>query len=195
MDRKSVLTGVVLFLCVLGEVIDADQLLAAERAIPPGHQPPVVNVYSWREIKLVEDILVREPENRQAWVRLGDMLYDTSQVMKAIDAYDRALRIDGNDADVLTDQGLLFRRIGWFDKAIKNFIRANNTDPEHASSFFNLGIVYWQDLGDQVKALAAWNRYLELVPAGHGAEEVKKMINNMDQQTQLIPSAGGQTAR
>ncbi len=42
-----------------------------------------------------------------------------------------------------------------------------------------MGIVYSQDLGDKVKAEEAWNRYLELVPTGQGADKVRTMIDHM----------------
>jgi Flp pilus assembly protein TadD len=49
--------------------------------------------------------------------------------MEAIDACDNTLVLDGNDPNILTDQGIMYRRIGWFDNAIENFTEANQVDP------------------------------------------------------------------
>jgi tetratricopeptide (TPR) repeat protein len=99
--------------------------------------------------------------------------------MKAIEAYDEALKIDGNDPDILTDQGTMYRRVGWLDKAINNFIKANQLNPQHLNSLFNMGIVYSQDLGEKQKADEAWNRFLELNPTGQAADKVRTMLDHM----------------
>ncbi len=94
--------------------------------------------------------------------------------MDAIEAYDKALEIQPNSPNVLTDQGVMFRRLGWFDRAIKNFSKANEIDPSHATSVFNLGIVYRYDLQDFAKAQEAWVKFLELSPSGPGSDRVRQ---------------------
>ena len=133
-----------------------------------------------QQIKSLEAVLAKEPDNRRAWVMLGNSYFDSGNPMKSIEAYDKALELDSNDADVLTDQGVMYRRIGQFDKAIANFIQANKLEPEHANSLINLGVVYSQDLGDKAKAKQTWNRYLELVPTGQEADRVRTMLDHME---------------
>lgn len=132
-----------------------------------------------QQIKTLQAVLAKEPNNRQAWVQLGHNYFDSGNPMQAIEAYDKALEMDGNDPDVLTDQGIMYRRVGWFDKAIDNFIKASELNPQHLNSLFNMGIVYNQDLGDKKKADEAWNRYLELNPTGQGADKVRTMLDHM----------------
>lgn len=145
-------------------------------AFNPASAPPV----DYRQqIGTLEAIVAREPGNRQAWVQLGNNYFDSGNPMKSIEAYAKALELDGNDPDVLTDQGIMFRQVGWFDKAIANFIKANQLNPRHVNALFNMGIVYSQDLGDKAKAEEAWNRYLELVPSGPEAERVRTLIEQM----------------
>ena len=132
-----------------------------------------------QHIEHLKDLLVKEPDNRNAWVQLGHSYFDSNQPMKAIEAYDKALEIDSNDPDVLTDQGTMYRRVGWFDKAINNFTKANQLNPQHLNSLFNLGIVYSQDLGEKEKADEVWNRYLELNPTGRAADKVRTMLDHM----------------
>lgn len=133
-----------------------------------------------QKINSLEAILAKDPDNRNAWVQLGHSYFDANQPMKAIDIYDKALEMNDNDPDVLTDQGIMYRRVGWFDKAIGNFEKANRLNPRHVQSLFNLGIVYRDDIGDQEKAKAAWSRYLEIAPAGKGADRVRIMIDHME---------------
>ena len=133
-----------------------------------------------QNIKHLEDILAKEPDNRNALVQLGHNYFDSNQPMKAIEAYDRALNMDANDPDVLTDQGVMYRRVGWFGKAVENFEKANELNPYHVQSLYNLGIVFRDDLGDQKKAKEAWIKYLEIAPAGKNSDQVRIMIDHME---------------
>ena len=143
-------------------------------------QPAPPSVDFQQQIKTLEDILAKDPNNRQAWVQLGHRYFDTKNPMKAIEAYDKALAIDGNDPDVLTDQAIMFRQLGWYEKAIETFQQANRLNPEHVNSLFNMGIVYMQDLGENEKAIEAFNRFLELVPSGPSADRARSMIAHME---------------
>lgn len=133
-----------------------------------------------QNIKQLEQILVKEPNNRNAWVQLGHNYFDSNQPMKAIEAYDKALTLDGNDPDVLTDQGIMYRRVGWFGKAVENLEKANELNPRHIQSLYNLGIVYRDDLGDKNKAKEAWTKYLEIAPSGTDSDQVRTMIDHME---------------
>lgn len=138
---------------------------------------PIVNYQ--KEIALLEKVIAGDPTNREAWVKLGHSYFDSDQPMKAIEAYNKALALDGNDPNVLTDQGVMFRRVGWYDKAVENFIKANELDPNHAQSLYNLGIVYRYDLKDFAKAKEAWTRFLVLNPSGPGADQVRGELQVM----------------
>ena len=144
MKKETILVGVVCL--VAGLVIG---LLAGQKssgpAAPvtsgaPAAPPPVVNLQ--QKIGELKNIVASDPANFQAWVALGNEYFDSNQFMDAIEAYDKALEIQPNSPNVLTDQGVMFRRLGWFDRAIKNFSKANGIDPSHATSIWNLGIVY-----------------------------------------------------
>ncbi len=133
-----------------------------------------------QNIKHLEQILAKEPNNRNAWAQLGHNYFDSNQPMKAIDAYDKALAIDGNDPDVLTDQGIMYRRVGWYGKAVENLEKAKALNPRHIQSLYNLGFVYRDDLGDKIKAKEAWTKYLEIAPDGIDSDRVRTMIDHME---------------
>ncbi len=139
---------------------------------------PVVNYQ--QKIQALQDIVSTDASNRNAWVQLGHNYFDSNQPLEAIDAYDKALQLDGNDSNVLTDQGIMYRRIGWFDKAVANFIKANELNPNHPQSLFNLGLVYRDDLAEIEKAKKAWKQYLQISPTGQGADNVRTMLDHLD---------------
>ena len=138
---------------------------------------PAVNYQ--QQIKMLQDVVTKEPANRNAWVQLGHNYFDSDQPMLAIDAYDKALAINANDANVLTDQGVMFRRLGWFDRAVENFEKAYSISPNHQQSLYNHGIVYRYDLQDLPKAIAAWDKFLALNPSGPGAAQVRADLEQL----------------
>jgi len=179
MKKETILLIVVtMVIGALGGVIFTN----AKKDTATGNQSvaSVPSIDYQQKINSLEKILDKEPNNRNAWVQLGHNYFDSNQPMKAIGIYDKALEMNGNDPGVLTDQGIMYRRIGWFDKAIENFEKANALNPRHVQSLYNLGIVYRDDLGDQEKATEAWTRYLVISPIGKEADQVRIMIDHME---------------
>jgi len=144
-------------------------------------------VNAQQNIKMLENLVATDPRNRNAWVELGNTYFDSQMPAKSVEAYAKALELNPKDPNVLTDQGVMFRQLGWFDKAIENFTKANTIDPRHIQSLFNIGIVYRHDLQDYVKATEVWNKYLELNPTGETADRIREEIRQMESQP-LIPA-------
>ncbi|MBW2476641.1 MAG: tetratricopeptide repeat protein [Deltaproteobacteria bacterium] len=178
MKKETLLVGAVALVAglIIGLLISqkSNQTVTKSSSGAPVAQAPLVNAQS--QINEIKGILANDPSNRQAWVKLGHLYFDNNQPINAIDAYEKALELNPNDPDVLTDQGVMFRRMGTYERAIKNFIKANEIDPDHEISLFNLGIVYRYDLKDFEKAQAAWTKYLEVNPNGAGSERVRQEL-------------------
>jgi cytochrome c-type biogenesis protein CcmH/NrfG len=141
---------------------------------PTGGPPPMANAQ--QRIDRIKALVAANPQDRQAWVALGNEYYDSDRPMESIEAYQKAIELDPNDPNVLTDQGVMFRRLGSYDRALANFSRANQIDPRHTFSLFNLGIVYRYDLKDFAKAADAWNRFLAINPNGPGSDRVRQEL-------------------
>jgi cytochrome c-type biogenesis protein CcmH/NrfG len=167
--------GVTLVVGILAGVLITNRVKSptpsGPSSAPPSAALPAVN--SQQQISMLEGIVAKDPDNRNAWVQLGHNYFDSHQPMKAVEAYGKALALDGNDPDVLTDQGVMFRELGWYDRAVENFTKANRIQPTHAQSLYNLGVVYLYDLKDPVKASAAWEKYLAIDPSGPGADKIR----------------------
>lgn len=128
----------------------------------------------------LEKVVAGDPKNSQAWIMLGNDYYDTDQPQKAIQAYGKALELTPDNPNILTDQGVMYKRIGSFDKALANFEKAQRIDPKHLQSLYNIGIVYAEDLKQPDKALKAWKHYLELDSTSPAAQQVKRMIGQLE---------------
>ena len=127
----------------------------------------------------LEKVVAQDPKNRQAWVQLGNDFFDTNQPQKAITAYGKALELQPNDPNVLTDQGIMYKNVGWFDKAVTNFEKAAQINANHVQSLYNLGIVYASDLKKPEKAIEAWERYLKVDPSSPQSQQVRGMIEQL----------------
>lgn len=168
----ALLVGILGTVLVLG-VANKQKPAPSTAGIPAGVGSPVD--YQQRIVE-AEKIVAADPTNLQAWIQLGNDYFDTDQSQKAINAYGKALEIDPNNANVLTDQGIMFKRVGWFDKAIANFEKAQQLDPKHLQSLFNLGVVYMADLKQPDKAVKYWERYLELDPMSPNSQQIRAML-------------------
>ncbi len=147
---------------------------------------PAVNAQ--QNIPLMEKLVANDPGNRGAWVQLGHAYFDADQPVKAIEAYNKVLALDPNDPDVLTDQGVMFRRLGWFDRAEENFIKASELNPSHHQSLYNLGVVYRYDLQDANRARETWTRYLQINPSGPGADNIRRELDALGGASTLAPA-------
>ena len=179
MNKESTLIAVVaLIVGLLGgylifSISNAGKVQQTNTAIQAGAGSPTD--YTQR-IAQAEKVVAQDPKNLNAWISLGNDYFDTEQTQKAINAYGKALEIEPNNPNVLTDQGVMFRKIGWYDKALGNFEKANKIDPNHLQSLFNAGIVYAVDLKQPDKAVPYWNKYLKLDSNSPTAIQIKSMM-------------------
>jgi cytochrome c-type biogenesis protein CcmH/NrfG len=149
-------------------------------AIPAGSGTPTDYA---RRIAEAEKIVANDPKNVTAWISLGNDYFDTDKAQKAIGAYAKALELDPNNTNVLTDQGVMFRRVGWYDKALANFGKALKIDPKHLQGLYNMGIVYAIDLKQPEKGVPYWKRYIEVDPTSATGIQIKGLIEQYSKGT------------
>ena len=130
-------------------------------------------------ISRAEAAVLADPKNHDAWLSLGNDFFDIHQAQKSVDAYGKALAIQPNDPNVLTDQGVMFRELRKFDQAVANFQKASKLDPAHVQSLFNLGVVYSSDLAKPDEAAKAWNRVIAMAPNSEQAGQARQMLSTL----------------
>lgn len=113
------------------------------------------------------------------WIALGNRYFDTHQREKAIEAYAKALELDPNNPDVLTDQGVMYSETTQYERAIANFQKAHAIDPTHLPSLLNLGMLYAQHLKDSEKAIKTWKRVIEIAPTTMQAAKAHAYIERV----------------
>jgi tetratricopeptide (TPR) repeat protein len=97
---------------------------------------------------LDEKVRVIAERNADEWLALAlEYEADKKTRTEAIDAYDRALRVDPAKVDALLNCGTLHYEDGNFEKASEHFGRAISFEPDSALAHFNLGSVL-EEMGD-----------------------------------------------
>ena len=127
----------------------------------------------------LEQLVAKDPKNLQAWITLGNDYFDANQAQKSVQAYDKALELNPNNPNVLTDQGVMFRALGFYDRALANFAKANKLDPNHLQSLFNTGIVYAVDLKQPAKAKTAFETVVQKGQNSELARQAQEMLKQL----------------
>jgi cytochrome c-type biogenesis protein CcmH/NrfG len=166
-----------------GPVVAAPVAMPVPNAGMPGAMPGSLGAPSaaqlQQRIATHEQIVKQSPKDVAAWVQLGNDYFDTHQAQKSVDAYAKALELRPDDPDVLTDQGIMYRELGQFDRAAKNFERASQVNPRHLQSLFNLGVVYANDLKQTDKAVAAWTKVIQIDPTSTQAVQARTALQGL----------------
>ncbi len=163
--------------------VAAAPVFPGSQPLPAAPPPGAADEAARQRIAMTQQIVARDPKNVQAWIGLGNDYFDTHQQQKAIEAYGKALELQPDNPDVLTDQGVMYREIGAFDKAIANFKKANQIRPSHTMSLYNLGVVYGYDLHDSQKAIEAWSRLVQNYPMDPQVPKARQAIEEMKQRS------------
>jgi cytochrome c-type biogenesis protein CcmH/NrfG len=126
----------------------------------------------------------QNPGDVAGWIQLGNLCFDANLADKAIVAYEKALALKPDNADVLTDLGVMYRKAGKFDKAIQCFDKAIAINPKHEIARFNKGIVLMHDLNDPKGAIKAWEELLAVNPLAMApnGQSIDEMLKKMKQQ-------------
>jgi tetratricopeptide (TPR) repeat protein len=115
------------------------------------------------EINQLKQMIQSDPQNVVAFVRLGDLHYDVQMWDQAAGYYEKAVELKPDDPDVMTDLGVCYRGMGQLEKALGMFVRANDSNPDHHQSLFNVVIVagfdlkQWDRADEALRALEAIN--------------------------------------
>ena len=158
-------------------------LVQKPQMAPPGApvQAPLArdSIEDASQIKTLKEIVKKDPKNLPAWVELGNLYFDTDQPKEAIEAYSQYLAVKPDNPDVRTDMGIMYRKVGQFDRAIEEFRKAAQSDPKHTNSRYNIGLVLLHDKQDIKGAIKAWEEYLRVDPNSEKAQRIKAQIEKM----------------
>lgn len=166
---------------------------AATPAAPKKEEPPAVDPAAVRAFDAARRALAagRTAEAERGFValtkshpdlagphaNLGLIHRQTGKYAEAIAALERAVQLAPQRADLHNQLGITYRMTGQFAKARAAYEKAIEADPNYALAWLNLGILEDLYLWDRQRALALYERYLVLAPAGD--DNVRKWVADL----------------
>ena len=105
--------------------------------------------------------------------------FDLGNYDKAVELYQKAITLDPNNTDAITDMGVAYRRLKKPEEAVAAFRRTLSVKPDHALALFNMGIVLKDDLKKPDEAVAAWEKFLEVAGDSPHAVMVKPWVQQL----------------
>jgi len=150
----------------------------AQQAPVPQQQVPGTD-YSL-QISELKRRLQNNPNDVGLLVQLGNTYFDSNMYPESIEAYEKSLALKPGDPNVLTDLGVMYRRNGRSDEAVKRFRMAAQADPTHFQSRMNLGVVLFYDFNDAAGARKALESVLKLSTQGPNADNARQLMAEID---------------
>jgi cytochrome c-type biogenesis protein CcmH/NrfG len=153
--------------------------MALPGAPAPAAPPPRDSIEAASQVQTLKEIVKKDPTNLPAWVELGNLYFDTDQPKEAIEAYSHYLAVKPDNPDIRTDMGIMYRKLGQFDRALEEFRKAARSDPKHINSRYNIGLVLLHDKQDIQGAIKAWEEYLKVDPNSEKSQRIRAQIEKM----------------
>ena len=117
----------------------AMQPAGANAAVPGGMDPGSgVMEAVFAKVGELKETVDKDPTNRAALIELANLFYDANKCDKAVVYYEKALAIQRDDPNVLTDAAYCYWIAGNTDKALDMFREVRSKFPAHWQSAVNL---------------------------------------------------------
>ena len=157
---------------------------ASSRSRPPGRsrtsgraaRPPSRPAAWTRRCACSTTALASDERRARSWNYVGGVHFAQGDLSRALEEFRTALELDPGDVRACNNLGTALERLGDYAGAAEAYGRAVLIDPSYPLTQRNLGILQSRRLGDPAAARSAWQRYLELAPAGAYADEIRREL-------------------
>lgn len=137
-------------------------------------------------ISEAEQNLADNPEDAEAYVRLGTLYFQDNQPDEAVQILERGREVAPDNAELPAVLGQVYlqqaqaapdgERQEIYARAGDTLAAATELDPEEEEVFLAAGAAY-DEAGQPGKAIQYWNGYLDLEPEGETADQVRERIS------------------
>jgi cytochrome c-type biogenesis protein CcmH/NrfG len=131
-----------------------------------------------KEIGKLREVLKLDPRNLQALTRMAHLYHDARMWPQAVEFYEQVIELVPENPDIMTDLGTCYGGMNRNEEAVAMFRRANEADPDHWPSLFNMVIIAGMNMHDFETAEAALAR-MEEIPAAR--DQVPQLRHALEQ--------------
>jgi len=114
-------------------------------------------------LKIIEQCLRLYPNNTKLLFEAGNLYFRLNQVGLAKHSYEELIKHDSHNVYALNNLGVLLKRDGKIEEALKYYKQAIAIKPEFCDAYNNLGVAL-KDLGKISEAESAYRRAIQLNP-------------------------------
>ncbi len=121
---------------------------------------------------------VKEVENTndpEKLAQLGDKYFESNRYAEAIEAYEKALKLNPKDVDVYNDLGLALYYTARSERAVEILRKGTEVDPSFQRIWLSLGFVLTAT-GKGEEAKTALNKAVDLNPNSTQGVEAKRLL-------------------
>ncbi len=131
-----------------------------------------------RALSLLDENLKKDPNDAKAWQWKATVLEHLNRqnesiaaYEKTLDAFNKAIEKDPKDADAWIGKGNVLMNLGMWDEARDAYNKAIEIDPQNWHAWGRKAEVIGRTVGGDInESLEAYDRTLELIPAGNAQE-------------------------
>lgn len=105
-----------------------------------------------------------DPDNIKILENFASLCFNMGLFARADSLYEKILAQDPNNAEALLRRGAIASENGDVTTAVDFYNRALEHDPDSYDLWFGLGVLYFQEIKDNEKAIAAFSRGVEIYP-------------------------------
>lgn len=141
----------------------------AESGLPEGHPPIEASGSGGQEAQRLasqaaqlEAELQRTPGDPRLMIALGNLYFDAGRWTEARMWYERAIEIEDDDPNLITDLAVVYRNLKQPDKSLELLAMARDADPRHWQAWYNTVVVLHFDLHEHDQAQAAFEELRKL---------------------------------
>ena len=131
-----------------------------------------------KALSLLDDDLKKDPDDAEAWQRKATVLSSLNRQNESIEAYEKTLEAfnkriekDPKDADAWIGKGNVLTNLGKWDEGRDAYNKAIEIDPQDYHAWGRKAEVIGRTSGGDInESLEAYDRTIELIPAGNTQE-------------------------
>lgn len=126
-------------------------------------------------------------DDLESLLRRGRAAFERKEWSQAIDAFKKALAIDGANPGAHAYMGLILTQAGHADGALSAFERALATEPNYPIALWGKGMILYRVKEDYSAARQTLDKLVKIMPAGAQRDEIQNVIAELDGRQKAPP--------
>lgn len=178
--RKWVILGVVVFALAVVVIVagrsryEAPLTSDAIKVAPP---PRSVTEPATEE-KLLLQAIGKNPGDAEKLAQLGDLYFESNRYDKAIETYQKVLKLNPGDVDTYNDLGLALYYTGQPEAALEALRKGTEVTPSYQRIWLSLGFVL-SETGRRDEAKKALEKARDIAPDNDMGREAERFLKRL----------------